>query len=132
MLWEFPFPEFEATFNHTDSNIMYASDDRLPPATLGRGRGRFPHPSSVRTPTALRYCEAVILLLCRDHGGVRETYWMAILTYVVEYIDGTDLFDEESLRDEYQQFYHALKLADPAMYSILEDIRGDLRKRRLL
>ena len=73
---------------------MLVSDVRLPPATPGRGQGRFPHPSSIRIPSALRYCEALILLLCRDYGTARETYWMAILTYMAEFVDGTDILNE--------------------------------------
>ncbi|CBF89403.1 predicted protein [Aspergillus nidulans FGSC A4] len=107
VLWEFP--EFEAALDHDDLNIMCASDVRLPPATLGRGRGRFPHFSFVRIPSASRYCEALILLLCWGYGTACETYWMAILTYMLEYVDGTDILDEENMRDGYKQFYHALK-----------------------
>ncbi|PYI06178.1 hypothetical protein BO78DRAFT_461352 [Aspergillus sclerotiicarbonarius CBS 121057] len=126
VLWEFP--EFETTFHDTsaDITIMFASDARLPLATLGRGRGRFfPHLSSVRIPSPSKYCEAVILLLCRDYGTARESYWLAILTYVVEFVDGTDIFDEGGLREGYRRFYHALKRGDPEMYLILEDLRRD-------
>lgn len=72
MLWEFP--GFEAALHDANMDIMFASDARLPPSSLGRGRGRFPHLSSVRIPSALRYCEALILLLCRDYGTTCETY----------------------------------------------------------
>lgn len=130
MLWEFP--EFEATFRDNSTDIMFASDARLPPATLGRGQGRFPHLSSIRIPSALRYCESLILLLCRDYGTTRETYWMAILTYILEFVDGTDIFNEGGLREGYKQFYHALKLGDPTMYPILKDLRRYFIKRRLL
>lgn len=130
VLWEFP--EFEAAFRDTSPDIMFASDARLPPATLGRGRGRFPHLSSVRIPSASRYCEALILLLCRDYGTARETYWLAILTYMLEFVDGTDIFSEGGLREGHKQFYHALKLGDPTMYPILEKLRRDFIKRRLL
>ncbi|KAE8389680.1 hypothetical protein BDV23DRAFT_93825 [Aspergillus alliaceus] len=129
-LWEFP--DFEAAFHDAGSDIMFASDVRLPPATLGRGRGRFLQPSPVRIPSALRYCEALILLLCRDLGSACETYWMAILTYMLEFVDGTVIFNEEGLREGYKQFYHALKLGDPTMYRILEGLRRDLTKKRLL
>ncbi|KAL4776572.1 hypothetical protein BDW60DRAFT_86291 [Aspergillus nidulans var. acristatus] len=52
---------------------------------------------------------------------------MAIFTYMLEYVDGTDILDEENLRDGYKQFYHALKLGDPTMCSILEDLRRDFK-----
>ncbi|KAL4761036.1 uncharacterized protein BDW70DRAFT_168346 [Aspergillus foveolatus] len=122
------FPEIVATLDHTKLNIMCASDARLPPATLGRGRGRFPHFISVRIPSASRNCEALILLLCRNYGTACEAYWMAILTYMLEYVDGTDILDKENLRDRYKQFYHALKLGDPAMYSILKDLRRNFKE----
>ncbi|OGM39421.1 hypothetical protein ABOM_012115 [Aspergillus bombycis] len=129
VLWEFP--EFEAAFHDTSADIMFASDARLPPATLGRGRGRFPHLSSVRIPSPSRYCEALILLLCRDYGTTRETYWLAILTYMLEFVDGTDILNEGGLTEGHKQFYHALKLGDPTMYPILKDLHRDFLKRRL-
>ncbi|KAE8406746.1 hypothetical protein BDV37DRAFT_269773 [Aspergillus pseudonomiae] len=129
VLWEFP--EFEAAFHDTSADIMFASDARLPPATLGRGRGHFPHLSSVRIPSPSRYCEALILLLCRDYGTTRETYWVAILTYMLEFVDGTDILNEGGLTEGHKQFYHALKLGDPTMYPILKDLHRDFLKRRL-
>ncbi|KAL3469519.1 hypothetical protein BJX99DRAFT_265131 [Aspergillus californicus] len=126
------FPDFGTVFHDTpNSDIMYASDARLPSATWGRGRGRFPKITSVRIPSAVRYCEALILLLSRDDGNARWTYWMAILTYIMEFVDETDIFDEESLSDRYKHFYHALKSGDPMAFSILKDLRLDFETRRL-
>ncbi|THC93696.1 hypothetical protein EYZ11_006840 [Aspergillus tanneri] len=83
VLWELP--EFGLVPHGKSPDIMYASDTQLPSASLGHGRGRFNSPlSPVRIPTALRYCEALILLLCRDRGSIYEAYWMAILTYMLE------------------------------------------------
>lgn len=42
------------------------------------------------------------MLLCRDYGTACEAYWMAILTYMLDYVDGTDILDEENLRDGYK------------------------------
>ncbi|BDD63674.1 hypothetical protein MAP00_008542 [Monascus purpureus] len=99
MLWDLP--DFEIDANSAD--IMSAADTRLPPASLGRGQGRFPpYLSAVRIPSAVRYCEAIILLLCRDHESPREPYWMAILTYLLEYVDETDIFQENWLREGYE------------------------------
>ncbi|KAL2812502.1 hypothetical protein BJX63DRAFT_396506 [Aspergillus granulosus] len=123
ILWDFP--ELETAFHKTNQDIMLASDARLPQATLGRGRGRFSYPTSVQILSASRYCEALISLLCRDYDTIFASYWMAILTYIVEFVDGTDVFDEESLRDGYKQFYHALKLGDPIRFSILKNLRRD-------
>ncbi|KAL4747769.1 hypothetical protein BDW72DRAFT_206192 [Aspergillus terricola var. indicus] len=97
-LWEFL--DFEAAFHDAGSDIICADDVRLPPATLGR---------------------ALILLLCRNHGSACETYWMAILTYMLEFVDGTVILnEEEGLRGGFKQFHHAQKLGDPTMYLILE------------
>ncbi|CAP91518.1 Pc13g04490 [Penicillium rubens Wisconsin 54-1255] len=131
VLWEFP--DFEIASHNNNSDIWCASDTRLPPASLGRGQGRFPpHLYSVQIPSALRYCEALILLLCRDYGSVCETYWMAILTYMLEFVDGTDILDEEGLSEGYRPFYRALKQADSRMYLLLEELRRDLIERRIL
>lgn len=94
-LWDLP--DFEIDANCAD--IMSAADTRLPPARLGRGQGRFPPDlSGVQIPSAVRYCEVIILLLCRDRASPREPYWMAILTYLLEYVDETDIFQENWLR----------------------------------
>ncbi|CAG8403571.1 unnamed protein product [Penicillium salamii] len=112
---------------------MIASDVRFPSTALGRGRGRFlSHYCTVKVPSAVRYCEAVILLLCRDYDTSYETYWLAILSYILDYVDGTDIFDENKLQEGYRRFYHALKLGEPGMYSILDELRlGLIEERRL-
>lgn len=74
-------------------------------------------------PHAVRFCEALILLLCRDRYTVYETYWMVILTYILEFVDGTDLFDEADLGEEYRGFYRALKVGDPTIYQHLDELR---------
>lgn len=120
VLWDFP--DLGIGANSTD--IMSAADTRLPPARLGRGQGRFPpYLSGVRIPSAVRYCEAIIYLLCRDHESPREAYWMAILTYLLEYVDETDFFQENWLREGYRQFYRAMKQGDPEMYLHLKTLR---------
>lgn len=127
------FPDFTHASNCKESDIMHASDPRLPPASLGRGQGLLSSDlSSVRIPSPLRYCEAIIFLLCRDHDSPCETYWMAILTYILEFIDGLDIFDEEELREDYRQFYHAIKHGDSRMFLLLDGLRRDLIERRIL
>ena len=112
---------------------MIVSDDRLPSASLGRGRGRFSsHPCTVKLPCTVRYYEALILLLYRDYDSSYETYWLAILSYILEYIDGTDILDENKLQEGYRKFYHALKQRDPKMYSILDKLRLSLIEERRL
>lgn len=106
--------------------ILSASDSSLPSAVPGRGRGRFPPELSyVRIPHAVRFCEALIILLCRDRDTIYETYWMVTLTYILEFVDGTDLFDEKCLKEEYRRLYHALKVGDPTFYLQLDELRNN-------
>ena len=130
VLWEFESLDFLPDKN---PDIMLASDDRLQSASLGRGRGRFlSHPCAVKIPCAVSYCEALILLLCCDSDSVCESYWLAILSYMLEYVDSTDILDENKLQEGYRKFYHSIKLGDPAMYSILNDLRFSLIEERRL
>ncbi|KAF9249977.1 hypothetical protein DTO027I6_9111 [Penicillium roqueforti] len=125
VLWEFDL--------ENNPDIMIASDDRLLSASLGRGRGRFLScPCTVKIPSAVKYCEALILLLCRDYDSSYETYWLAILSYILEYVNGTDILDENKLQEGYRKFYHALKLEDPEIYSILDELRFALIEERRL
>ncbi|KAJ9301024.1 hypothetical protein DTO217A2_7800 [Paecilomyces variotii] len=122
------FPDFDKMLHDAGNPyIMHASDPQLPSASPGRGAGRFSsslHP--VRIPTAIKYCEAVIHLLCRDRGSAYEGYWVVLLTYIMEYVDGTSIFNEEALAQPYQRLYHAIKHGDLKMYLILDEIRYEL------
>ncbi|KAF4767564.1 hypothetical protein N7455_011273 [Penicillium solitum] len=130
VIWEFEGLDF---LPDKSPEIMLASDDRLPSASLGRGRGRFlSHPCAVKIPCAVSYCEALILLLYRGRDSVCESYWLAILSYMLEYVDGTDILGENKLQEGYRKFYHDIKLGDPAMYSILNDLRLSLIEERRL
>ncbi|QKX55964.1 uncharacterized protein TRUGW13939_03063 [Talaromyces rugulosus] len=131
VLWDLP--DFELASKDNYPHIISASDTRLPLASLGRGRGRFlPELKSTRIPSATKYCEAIILLLCRDHDTLYTGYWMSILTYILEFVDGTDMFDEQYLGESYQKFYHALKNGDSNTFGLLDELRHELIKKRLL
>lgn len=54
-------------------------------------------------------CCEVILLLRQDYDTAYETYWLAIRTYVLEYMDETDVLNGKDLGEEYRKFYYALK-----------------------
>lgn len=119
-------PRFSFSIGNKD--LLNASDKRLPSAVPGRGRGRFPPEFGyVQIPHPVRYCEAVIMLLCRDYGTRSANYWMAILTYILDYMDETDIFDENNLSEEYQPIYRALKEGEfPRMYLLVDELRRDL------
>lgn len=68
----------------------------------------------------------MIHLLCRDRGSAYEGYWIVLLTYIMEYVDGTSIFNEEALAQPYQRLYHAIKHGDLKMYLILDEIRYEL------
>ncbi|KAI5301691.1 hypothetical protein KEM56_001457 [Ascosphaera pollenicola] len=124
VLWEL---EDLRCLSEKSSEIMSASDDRLPPATLGRGQGRFTSlPCDVKIPSAVKYCEALILLLGRDRNSAYETFWLAMLTYILEYVDGTEIFDENKLQEDCRKFYHALKTVDFDLSIMLDELRHDL------
>ncbi|OAA39419.1 hypothetical protein NOR_06257 [Metarhizium rileyi] len=108
--------------------ILSASDPSLPPAAPGRGQGRLPSEySAVRVPAVAKYCESLLLLMCRDYNTTYETYWMALLTYIIEYVDETDYFSANDLSYEFRKFYCAVKEADASsMWSLLEELRADL------
>jgi len=74
----------------------------------------------------VRFCEALILLLCRDYDRAYETYWLVILSYVLEYVDETDIFNGKYLGEEYRKFYYALRNGDSTMWLLLDELRSDL------
>lgn len=119
---------WELSFSKGSPDLLNASDKRLPSAVPGRGRGRFPPEFDfVQIPHPVRYCEAVIMLLCRDYDTRSATYWMAILTYILEYVDETDIFHENSLGEAFRPFYNALKEGEfSRMYLLLDELRRDL------
>jgi hypothetical protein len=128
--------EFEDLESLPDRNsaLMLASYDRPPSASLGRGRGRLlSHPCAVKIPCAVSYCEALIpRLFSHDRDSVCETFLLAILSYMLEYVDGTDVLDENKQQEGYRKFYDAIKLGDLAMYSTLNELRLSLIEERRL
>lgn len=133
ILWAIPDLEDIDLSGGTDPHVMLACDRRLPRPVPGRGRGRFSSAlDAVWIPSAVRYCEALIILLCRDYGSAYEDYWVVLLTYMLEFVDGTELLDEDRLGEEYRSFYRALGQADPKMYTHLDALRQDLSKGGIL
>ncbi|RDW81519.1 uncharacterized protein DSM5745_05076 [Aspergillus mulundensis] len=127
------FPDLESAFGNCSPDVMHASDERLPSYTIGRGQGRLRFKSSIRIPTTMMYTEAIITLICRDWHTRRQGYWVAMLTYIMEYVDGTDaMFNSEDLKDGYKEFYCAASRVDRTMWPILEELRRDLIDREVI
>ena len=80
----------------------------------------------MRILSAAAFCEALIFLFYRDYDTVYERYWLAILTYILEYVDGTDVFDGKDLGEEYKKLYYAPKGGDQKMYLLLDELRSDM------
>ncbi|PKY03786.1 hypothetical protein P168DRAFT_297665 [Aspergillus campestris IBT 28561] len=111
---------------YRNSDVLPDLPYLLPPARLGYGQGRLePQFFSIRIPTALTYCKALIYLRCRDRGRTTYgMYWLVMLTYIVEYADGTDIFHEEDLSEVYRPSCYALQTGEPRdMYSISDGLR---------
>lgn len=73
------------------------------------------------------------MLLCRNHDTRSASYWMAILTYILEYVDETDLFDENRMHGTYRPFYRAFKGEGfSRMYLLLDELCRDLTLGRRL
>ncbi|KAL4928983.1 uncharacterized protein BDV17DRAFT_81009 [Aspergillus undulatus] len=120
-------PDLKSACDDSSSDTMYASDPRLPSYVIGRGEGRWDIPTSVRIPSVLRYCETLIYMNCRDYNTDLDSYWGAMLTYMMEFVDGTEIFDGADLRDGYREFYFAMKEGDwEVMWMLLEELRQDL------
>ncbi|KAF4627031.1 hypothetical protein G7Y89_g11127 [Cudoniella acicularis] len=106
-------------------NIILASDSQLPPPRLGRGHGKFQNSTpQVYIPSAHCLLEAYIRLLARTHGHRYEFFWMAMITYIEEYVDGDGLLDEASLEARCRAFYSALKACEKPVALLLEDLEA--------
>ncbi|KAM3464417.1 hypothetical protein MY5147_002322 [Beauveria neobassiana] len=126
VLWELT--ALDSPTSENASSILSASDPSLPSAAPGRGQGRLSSEySAVRVPAVAKYCESLLLLMCRDYDTTYETYWMALLTYILEYVDETGFFGAEDLGCEFRKFYCAAKEADTScMWRLLEELRSNL------
>ncbi|KAJ5713339.1 uncharacterized protein N7483_010520 [Penicillium malachiteum] len=124
-LWELD--AFGVGESEQSSDILSAPDPQLPSHVLGHGSGRMlPQFSHIRIPSPARYCEDLLLLLCRDTNTRFETYWMAMLTYIKEYVDEKSILKVEDLQEEYRKFYCALRDGDLTMFSLLDELCRDL------
>ncbi|KZZ99233.1 thioredoxin reductase [Beauveria brongniartii RCEF 3172] len=125
-LWELT--DLDSPTSENAASILSASDPSLPSAAPGRGQGRLSSEySAVRVPAVAKFCESLLLLMCRDYNTTYETYWMALLTYIIEYVDETDSFSAKDLGYEFRKFYCAVKEADASsMWPLLEELRSNL------
>lgn len=61
-------------------------------------------------------------------GTLRKTYWTALLTYIWEYVDKTEIIKENDLEPRCRRLYHAMKIADSQRWSIMKEIHRDLKE----
>jgi hypothetical protein len=54
---------------------------------------------------------------------------MAMLTYMLEYVDGTETLREYHLDPRFRPFFHALKSDTSAPYAILDELKKDLKSK---
>ena len=96
----------------TSSKIILASNrSYLPGNDPGLGEGVFPHSGrTVRVPSADCLVEAYCALFLRNWGNRYNSFWMAMLSYVVEYMDGKGRLDLNNVVDSrYRRFYLDLR-----------------------
>ena len=136
ILWDFPPLDFKIIDVHhgrkpdyatRSDQIWCASDPRL----IQSRSGPF-LPDSVHIPSPARYCEALILLMCRDFMLPRKSHWSSHLSYYFDYIEEANIFKEDDLRGGYREVYHALKTKEGNWRVILKEFRLDLTRRGLL
>lgn len=93
---------------YKNPGIWSPSDPRLPKDVLGRGEGRLsPGFEFLWIPSPTKYCEAVILLLCRDSDTNYEFFFFFLDCddYILEFLDdGSESFCEEDLGMEFRDF----------------------------
>ncbi|XWW98690.1 hypothetical protein V2A60_006692 [Cordyceps javanica] len=124
-LWELT--DLDSPTSENAASILSASDPSLPSAAPGRALGRMlSEYSAVRVPAIAKFCESLLLLMCRDYDTTYESYWMVLLTYIVEYVDDTDHFSVQDLGNEFRKFYCAVKVAGASMWPLLDELRSNL------
>lgn len=88
------------------NDIILASDPRLPSKRPGRGNGAF-HATTfpVYVPTAHRLLESYLRGIARGRDGQHEDFFLAMVTYIEEYVDGDGLLDKKRLEGRCREFY---------------------------
>ena len=88
------------------NNIILVSDPRLPSKRPGRGYGAFRGTTfPVYIPTAHRLLESYIRGISRARRGQNEGFFLAMVTYIDEYVDGDGLLDKKMLEHRCREFY---------------------------
>jgi hypothetical protein len=96
----------------TSSKIILASNrSYLPGNDPGLGEGAFPQSvRTVRVPSADCLVEAYCALFLRNWSNQYSSFWMAMLSYVVQYVDGKGRLDLNKVVDSrYRRFYLDLR-----------------------
>lgn len=126
-LWNLPSLRPSRTENKSKPDVISADHSSLPGPRPGRGRGAFLqglHP--VYIPGAHRLTEAFILLILRDFGQLREFFWRAMITYVIEFVWDDGLLDLRDLEPHHRRFIQrCANPGDMGMRKILDDLKDE-------
>ncbi|CAG8979806.1 hypothetical protein HYALB_00011256 [Hymenoscyphus albidus] len=101
-LWVLP----SLTQSTQSVDIISASDSRLPTKRPGRGHGRFRNTTfPVQIPTAHRLLESYVRSIAIARRGSYVGFFLDMITYVEEHVDGDGLLDVSGLEGRCREFY---------------------------
>lgn len=107
------------------AKIILASDqEHLPTYEPGLGEGAFPdsfHP--VRIPSAHCLVETYSSLMLRDRGEEYRTFWLAMLTYMAEYVDEKGRLDLNQVERRRKSCYLEIKEGKVGVAQALNNFR---------
>lgn len=109
----------------SNAKIILASDQEyLPKSEPGFGAGVFPdHLHPVRVPSAHCLVEAYSSLMLRDWDGNYGTFWMSMLCYLMQYVDGRGRLDLRQVEPRRKKFYHDMKAGKLGTAQAIKEFR---------
>jgi hypothetical protein len=106
-------------------DIILASDPRLPLKRPGRGHGAFRDATlPVYIPAAHRLLESFIRSIAKARRGINEGFFLSMVTYIEEYVDGDGLLDERSLERRCRDFYQGYKSCRKPTIVLLDELEA--------
>jgi hypothetical protein len=108
-------------------NFILASDSSLPSWKPGRGRGAFAASSfPVVIPSAHCLTEAFVRKALADRSNPYMIYWMAMLTYIMEYVDRDGLLNDALLEPCCRTFYCGLRDTNDSLGDLLDKLEDSI------